>query len=188
MIASDAVAKHVVIHMSELESMELVRLSTSIPVPRGIKFVHISRADYLLVQQYIPGRALSAAWPAMSWWRRFRSVLTMRYYVYELSLLSSRIGAPTHPGPLSPGGLPQLCTGWLFNESGGSGPFNNYTEMSRWHQKRLLVMQRYQKASMDVVQFDDKVPLVFTHMDLHMDNVIVGDDEQLWLVDRGSSG
>lgn len=49
-------------------------------------------------------------------------------------------------------------------------------------------MQRFRKASMDVMQTDDKEPLAFTHMDLHMDNVIVGDDGQLWIIYWGKCG
>ncbi|KAJ3845893.1 hypothetical protein EV368DRAFT_70350, partial [Lentinula lateritia] len=190
MIAPDAVAKLITPSVeSELSSMELVRLSTSIPVPKGIKYAWMDkqRLGRFIVQQFIPGQVLSLVWPTMSRWRRFRVALTLRYYVHELRALSHRIGPPSYPGPLSEHG-PQICHGRLFTTSGDCGPFKSYLEMSRWYQNRLLVLQRFGKADADVVQFDDTEPLVFTHFDIRMDNVMVGDDGQLWLIDWAESG
>lgn len=186
LIAPDAVAKFVAEIRPELSSMELVRRHTSIHVPRGIGLV-----DDLLVQQYIPGQRLSHAWATMSWWRRFRVLLTLRFYIRELRSLSSRIGDPAFPGPLCSHDheqSPQLCKGRLFNESGGSGPFATYRELSRWYKNRLLVMQRFRNVDQNIAQFDDRSPLVFTHMDIHMDNIIVGDDGHLWIIDWADAG
>lgn len=36
--------------------------------------------------------------------------------------------------------------------------------------------------------FDDSAPLVFTHQDINMRNLIVGDDGCLWLIDFGWAG
>ncbi|KAJ3805598.1 hypothetical protein F5876DRAFT_51558, partial [Lentinula aff. lateritia] len=192
MISPDAIAKSTVSSSSsdsELSSMELVRLSTHIPVPQGIRYLwsNEERSGCLIVQQFVPGQRLSLVWATMSWWRRFRVALTLRFYVHELRAFSYRIGPPPYPGPLSEHG-PEICHGRLFTTSGDCGPFKSYREMSRWYQNRLLVLQRFGKADADVVQFDDTEPLVFTHFDIRMDNVIMGDDGQLWLIDWGESG
>ena len=36
--------------------------------------------------------------------------------------------------------------------------------------------------------FDDRGPLVYTHQDLHMQNIILGDDGQLWIIDWDLAG
>ena len=42
--------------------------------------------------------------------------------------------------------------------------------------------------SSDVGNFDDSAPLVLTHQDLNMRNLIVGDDGRLWVIDWAWSG
>lgn len=40
----------------------------------------------------------------------------------------------------------------------------------------------------NIGDFDDSAPLVFTHQDLNMRNLIVGDDGRLWVIDFGWAG
>ncbi|KAL5480194.1 hypothetical protein ACEPAI_1464 [Sanghuangporus weigelae] len=186
-IASDAVVKHSFgTPMHERLSAEFVRKYTAIPVPMHER-VFRGRYDTYLVQQYIPGRVLLDVWSQLGWWRRLRAIITLRFYIHELRCISSRAGPPPFPGPPSNDGTPQLCTGRLFNED-GSGPFYSYQEMSKWYRKQLLFMQRQWKVGLDSGPFDDSVPLVFTHMDLHPRNIILGDDDQLWIVDWSDAG
>ncbi|KAL5513675.1 hypothetical protein ACEPAH_4074 [Sanghuangporus vaninii] len=187
-IASDVVAKYSFTSgIHELLSAELVRRHTSVPVPMHER-VFRYRHEVYVVQQYIPGRVLLDVWSQLGWWTRLRVLVTLRFYIRELRSLSSRAGAPPFPGPPSDDGTPQRCTGRLFTEDGHSGPFHSYREMSKWYQKQLLFMQRQWKVGLDSVQFDDSAPLVFTHMDLHPRNIILGDDGQLWIVDWNDAG
>ncbi|KAL5480203.1 hypothetical protein ACEPAI_1473 [Sanghuangporus weigelae] len=167
-------------------SAELVRKYTAIPVPMHER-VFPGRYDTYLVQQYIPGRVLLDIWSQLGWWMRLQIAITLRFYIHELRCISSRAGPPPFPGPPSNDGTPQLCTGRLFTEE-GSGPFHSYREMSRWYQNRLVVMQRFRKEGLDCAPFDDSSPLVFTHMDLHPRNMILGDDGQLWIIDWTDAG
>ncbi|KAL5500846.1 hypothetical protein ACEPAH_9233 [Sanghuangporus vaninii] len=186
-IASDVVVKHSFrTPMHERLSAELVRKYTVIPVPMHER-VFRGRYDTYLVQQYIPGRVLLDIWSQLGWWMRLRIAITLRFYIHELRCISSRAGPPPFPGPPSNDGTPQLCTGRLFTGE-GSGPFHSYREMSRWYQNRLLVMQRFRKEGLDCAPFDGNAPLVFTHMDLHPRNIILGDDGQLWIVDWSDAG
>ncbi|KAF8954513.1 kinase-like domain-containing protein [Flammula alnicola] len=147
----------------------------------------LSPLGSLLVLEYIPGRTVHDLWPTLGWWQRFRILLTLRYYIYQLRLMRTRAGGPTFPGPPSGENVPQRCTGRLFT-SEGSGPFQSYREMARWYQNRLLVMQKYRKEGLQCSPFDDTGPLVFTHMDLHPRNFIMGDDGQLWVIDWEDAG
>ncbi|EPQ60153.1 hypothetical protein GLOTRDRAFT_67546 [Gloeophyllum trabeum ATCC 11539] len=172
----------------ELLSTELVRTVTNIPVPRCGRLVEcLTYTGVYLLQQFIPGRTLHDAWPTLSWWYRFRVSLTLRYYIYQLRQMSCRIGSPPFPGPPSDDGQPKYCKGRLLN-SFGCGPFRSYRELSRWYQNRLLVMQRFRKQGLGVAPFDSTAPLVFTHMDLHLRNLILGDDGQLWVIDWEEAG
>jgi hypothetical protein len=167
--------------------MELVRTHTSIPVPKCDRSVIPSTGRVYLIQQYIPGRVLHDAWPSFGWWNRFCVALTLRYYIHQLRRLSRRLEPLPGPGPPSINGEAQMCTGRLFT-SDGSGPFSSYHEMARWYQNRLLAMQRFRKEYFDTAPFDSNAPLVFTHMDLHLRNMILGDDGQLWIIDWADAG
>jgi hypothetical protein len=134
-------------------------------------------AQAYVVQQFIPGRVLHDAWPSLSWWMRFRVVLTVRYYVHQLRLIS-HVVKPSFPGPPSSDGLPQRCTGRLFT-SLGDGPFPTYHDLERLYNNRLLVVQRFRKEGLTSAPLDATVPLVFTHKDLHCRNLISGDDGHL---------
>ncbi|KAL5522333.1 hypothetical protein ACEPAF_2190 [Sanghuangporus sanghuang] len=187
-IASDVVAKRSLTTGNyERLSAELVRRYTFVPVPmheRVFRFRH----EVYVIQQYIPGRVLLDVWSQLGWWMRLRVFVTLRFYIRELRSISSRAGPPPFPGPPSDDGTPQKCTGRLFTEDRYSGPFQSYREMSRWYQKQLLFMQRRWEEGLDSASFDDSVPLVFTHMDLHPRNMILGDDGQLWIVDWTDAG
>ncbi|KAL5512345.1 hypothetical protein ACEPAG_3337 [Sanghuangporus baumii] len=186
-IASDVVVKHSFrTPAHERLSAEFVRQYTAIPVPKHDR-VFRGQYDTYLVQQYIPGRVLLDVWSQLGWWMRLRVIVTLRFYIHELRSISSRAGPSPFPGPPSNDGTPQKCTGRLFTAD-GSGPFHSYREMSRWYQNRLLVMQRIRKEGLDSAPFDDSSPLVFTHMDLHPRNIILGDDGQLWIVDWADAG
>ena len=167
--------------------MELVRTHTSIPVPKCDRSVTPPTGHVYLIQQYIPGRILHDVWPSLGWWNRFRVALTLRYYIHQLRSLSGCLGRLPGPGPPAINGEAQRCTGRLFT-SDGSGPFSSYCEMARWYRNRLLVMQRFRKKYFATAPFDSSAPLVFTHMDLHPRNIILGDDGQLWIIDWADAG
>ena len=186
-IASDVVVKSsFTTGQHEQLSAELVRRYTAIPVPRHERVFRDGFKCYL-VQQFVPGRVLADAWPQLNSWMRLRIYVTLRYYIRELRAISSRSDPPPFPGPPSINGGPQRCTGRLFTED-GSGPFLSYRDMSRWYQNRLLVMQKFRKEGLDTAPFDDTAPLVFTHMDFHPRNVILGSDGQLWVIDWTNAG
>ncbi|KAL5522297.1 hypothetical protein ACEPAF_2154 [Sanghuangporus sanghuang] len=170
----------------ECLSAGLVRQYTAVPVPMHERVFHGWISNYL-VQEYIPGRVLLDIWSQLGWWMRLRVVVTLRFYIHELRSISSRAGPPPFPGPPSNDGAPKKCTGRLFTDD-GAGPFHSYSEMSQWYQNQLLLVQRWRKEGLDSAPFDDSGPLVFTHMDLHPRNIILGDDGQLWIVDWTHAG
>ena len=70
------------------------------------------------------------------------------------------------------------------------GSFASYQEFSESLNDRLrrtLEVYLYHRAD-NLSKFDDSAPLIFTHQDLNMRNLIVGDDGQLWVIDWAWSG
>ncbi len=191
LIAHDTIAKRAYSPTADQEylSTEFVRNRTCIPVPRAERKIKTFNKfdDTYIVQQYIPGDLLGDVWPSLSWWKRFRVALTLRYYIHQLRQLQPATGSPSFPGPPSAEGMPLVCTGRFFT-SNGAGPFSSYRELERWYNNRLLVVQRFRGEGLGATPFDSTSPLSFTHMDLHLRNIILGRDGQLWVIDWAEAG
>jgi hypothetical protein len=188
-MGSNVLIKHILTDSaySEYLSTELVRITTRIPVPKAEKVIAAPQSNFYLVQQFIPGEVLDDVWSTLSWWKQLRVALTVRYYIHELRSIASRIGPPPFPGPPSVDGTPQVCEGRLFT-SMGPGPFSTYQDLAKWYNNRLLVVRKFRNEGIGAQPFDASVPLVFTHLDLHMGNLILGHDGQLWIIDWAEAG
>ncbi|KAH9913540.1 kinase-like domain-containing protein [Fomitopsis serialis] len=179
---------------SEALTLDLVFRRTTIPVPRVRRVVTEMNQGPLtwIVMDYIPGRQLSAVWPAMSVEERLRVVFTLRDYVRQLRGIRHPRAAV--PGPLSSGDDALQCTSPVFGKViEERGPFASYAELSAWfdHAQRVVARNLNAKKHPQPVSFDAVMgtsSLVLCHQDLNMRNVIVGDDGRLWLVDWAWAG
>ncbi|KDQ18693.1 hypothetical protein BOTBODRAFT_154660 [Botryobasidium botryosum FD-172 SS1] len=158
--------------------MELVRSHTTIPTP------HIRRkidhdGKVIILMEYIEGKQLSECWPSLSFWSRLRIVFTLRQYVRQLR----RIRTPYSSIPGPPGKTPLKCTGPAYFGFRPIGPFPDYASLSRFFNKLARCSEPPASES-----FDDSRPLVLTHNDLSMRNVIIGVDGAVWLIDWGWAG
>lgn len=209
-IAHDVVAKGDMSGLYGGESCELemraanfVREHTTILTPRWqrlVKFTDGVDDRTIILRRYIPGRTLAQCWSTLGFWMQFRIALTMRFYIRQLRSLTSSV-----PGPL--GVKPQKCWGHHFIE-GGEGPFSTYAELSEYYAARLESTRRraeaMKKPPPDLTPFDNSTPLVMTHhgiffnhpsvsydlcyLDLNERNIILGDDNQLWIIDWQHAG
>jgi aminoglycoside phosphotransferase (APT) family kinase protein len=161
---------------------EFVRTHTTIPVPRIRRFV-TKEDGYYLALEYIPGRTLKDSWPTLNLWTKLRVIWTLRSYIMQLRRI--RTAPVERPGTL--GDEPEVCRGPFFTEL-GAGPFPTYEELTAWYNKRLEVTRRYYKGPSDAPPFDDTMPLVFTHLDLHLGNIILGTDGKIWIIDWEVAG
>jgi thiamine kinase-like enzyme len=72
---------------------------------------------------------------------------------------------------------PQTCVGpWMLFGDIPTGPFPTCKDLMRFVNKNSRQ------------PLDDSQPLVLTHMDLTMRNIVVGSDRKVWLVDWEWSG
>ncbi|THH17241.1 hypothetical protein EW146_g3538 [Bondarzewia mesenterica] len=177
---------------SEALAMNLVRAQTSIPVPRVrqvVRHMHPEGEGLIVMDLIRNGRQLHACWPSLSLWAKFKVVLTMRYYLRQLRQVQDEHSAT--PGPIGP--EPSLCNGLQFGYD-SQGPFPTTTALAEHFHKVLRFAQargsQGYAASPGCDPLDESIfsPLVFTHNDLNMRNILLDDDGRLWIVDWGFSG
>lgn len=169
---------------TERANLVYVRKNTTIPVPQT-RYPNMSK---WLVMDLVKGKSLLECWGAQSFFMKFRIVCTLRGYIGQLRRLSGTI-----PGSLTTG----LSTGILFDDQ-DCGPFKSATEFRiycnhiaytgwesvvrsrRSHNPGSIPPQPHLAV--------DEWPLVFTHADLNMSNIMLSDDGALWIVDWETAG
>jgi len=164
----------------EARALDFVRANTSIPVPKVRRYT-ISEYNANLVMEKIEGTRLDKLWPSYSPLQRFLTAWILRGYILELRKASGLYHRFHVPGPMADD--PQKCHGpaFLFGYY-ERGPFECSRQLLDYFSKRL---------GNSGLRFDnsyDSQPLVLTHNDLSMRNIIGGRDGKLWLVDWGWSG
>ncbi|KAF8961533.1 kinase-like domain-containing protein [Flammula alnicola] len=170
--------------------MSYISSHTSIPIPkirRVLPDTH-PRTTWI-VMDYIEGDVLQSAWRTMSWWRRLSIVWFIRCYIRQLQ--KTTLPNPRVPGPFDASGKSYPCIGYYFTED-GAGPFDSYSEMAAWFDRRRFDTQVAQHSDYGVLlscpKFDTSHPLVLCHMDLHMRNIIVDRNGTPWIVDWANAG
>ncbi|KAF8156666.1 kinase-like domain-containing protein [Crassisporium funariophilum] len=175
---------------SEANALDLLFAETTIPVPR-VRRVVKRQWDHWIVMDYIPGPTLAHVWGTYSTWRKIRVAFTLRRYVRQLRRLKA--SATTPPGPLSAQGA-RICEsppvfGCVRSDR---GPFASYSELSDFFNKLHQIVMDKKKVPRDDPSrndlFDNSEPLVLTHQDLNLRNIIVGEDGRLWIIDWAWAG
>ncbi|PCH35668.1 hypothetical protein WOLCODRAFT_145905 [Wolfiporia cocos MD-104 SS10] len=185
-IASDVVMKIGHVQDSEPLTMNLVRESMTILVPVVRRYLTVN-GNNAIVMDYTPGQTLEDCWGQLGFWRRLRVVWTIRRYIRQLRcvLVPGTPRGKQFPGRI--GKEPQLCYGPMFSDYGG-GPFASYDELTSWYMHKLDVNRRIRKTPVEDVTFDSSLPLVLTHLDLNLRNLIIDHDSRVWLIDWEHAG
>ncbi|KAI0795832.1 kinase-like domain-containing protein [Abortiporus biennis] len=160
---------------TEALNLALVRTMTSIPVPEVYQVIESDFGSYL-VMEYIKGKTLDTCWSNLSFLRKLSIIWTIRGYISQLRQLRRSI-----PGTLDG----STCKGGFF-ASHGAGPFFSYTDMIRWLNLKLAMSSRFfgrPKSPADARPFNASSPLVFTHQDLCLRNIMIGDDATIYILD-----
>jgi Phosphotransferase enzyme family len=169
---------------SERENMTFVRKHTNIPVPQP-RYPHLSS---WLVMDLVKGRMLVDCWDTLSALMKFRVACTMRMYVSQLQRLRGTV-----PGSVAGG----IVGGVLFDHE-YRGPFQTVTQFRHYYEMVSqsgwvsLVRARKSVGSVHVPSRPSVIglewPLVFTHGDLNLGNIMLSDDGVLWIIDWETSG
>ncbi|KAI0366744.1 hypothetical protein BV20DRAFT_1025768 [Pilatotrama ljubarskyi] len=169
---------------SEANALDLAFAKTMIPVPRDRRVINWE-GGFLIVMDYIEGPTLAQAWPTLSKWRKLLVAFTLRRYIRQLRRLTQ---APpgTPPGPLST--QVRICESPVFGQVQSSrGPFASYAEMSAFfNQCHHMALENEDVPQDDPARkdlFDDSEPLVLTHQDLKLRNIMMDRNGRIWLVD-----
>lgn len=169
--------------------MRLVWDYTTIPIPYPYRALRL-RHSTLIVMDFVGGERLDRAWPTLSLWSRLRVAWTLRSYVRQLRRIP--IPPPPFPGPLGP--EPAECHGTAFQF------FPRYLQERAWTTTEELLGALKKTADdrfydhhddqepIPRPEFEYTGPLVFTHNDLNMRNIILGKDGKIWLIDWDYSG
>ncbi|KAH0582036.1 hypothetical protein H2248_011694 [Termitomyces sp. 'cryptogamus'] len=173
----------------EANVLNLLFAETTIPVPR-VRRVLFDGGYFWIFMDYIPGQTLAQAWPTLSTWKKICIAFTLRRYVRQLRGLKA--SATTPPGPPSIQG-PRFCESPMFGTVlSHRGPFASYTELSGFFNERHQVAERLIGTPEDdphrKEHFDDSEPLVLTHQDLNLRNMIIDKDGRLWIIDWAWAG
>ncbi|KAI0366760.1 hypothetical protein BV20DRAFT_971496 [Pilatotrama ljubarskyi] len=169
---------------TEANALNLVFAKTTIPVPRARRVIKLSCFS-LIVMDYIDGPTLAEAWPTLPIWRKLLIAFTLRRYIRQLRRLTQ--AAPgTPPGPLST--QVRICQSPIFGQvQSFRGPFASYAELSAFfNQRHHMALDDEDVPHDDPARkdlFEDSEPLVLTHQDLNLRNIIMDKDGYLWLVD-----
>lgn len=179
-ISDDAVAKiseSAVINgpliCHEATAMNIVRARTNIPVPRVMKVLNYEDRQLTIVMEYVEGQQLHHAWPKLSLLSKLRVAWTLRSYIRQLRKIHS-----TQPGP--PANEPLNCCGFIFDHS-WRGPFKDEAALTAYFRGRRAVPHLNDP-------FIVGRPLVLTHFDLNMHNILLDTSGKLWLIDWAWSG
>ena len=181
---------------SEGLTLDLVFHHTTIPVPRVRRIINTgayspARDDLAIVMDYIPGRRLLEVWPNMSLFAKLRVAFILRGYVRQLRTI--RHPRSSVPGPVGPDDEARSIKCLLMSGEYDRWPepIQSYPELSAWwNRKYAASMKLAARAHVDLPleAFDNSEPMVLTHCDINMRNVLVGDDGRLYLIDYGMSG
>ena len=139
---------------------------------------------------YIPNsETLEKAWPQLSASDRLWAADTLRDYVDQLRAVPPPPGWSRAPGPFGENAsIPRPCPPmWIFRNPGkgrdkADRPFQSYADMTKWFDTRrarlLLYFYRMEgkippSDSGMLDMFDNREPLVMSHGDLNMCNILL---------------
>lgn len=172
----------------EVLAMRLVWEYTTIPIPRPYRAVEF-HGSTLIIMDFVEGRRLDRAWSTLSLWSRLRVAWTLRSYVRQLRQIP--IQSPPFPGPLGPD--PGQCHGPAFRFTPPNlherawGSTEELLRAVKESAEDRFRENHAQEPKMHI-ECEDTGPLVFTHHDLNMRNIILGKDGKVWLIDWDFSG
>jgi serine/threonine protein kinase len=171
------------VRAAEAYNMEYVRKQTRINIPT-VHLVFYHAGCTYIVMDYISGRTLQDIWTSVSESQRLAWASQLTDIIAELRALPSM--DCTTPGPLDPS-KEDKCEGQWFTNF-GAGPFDSHHDLSIWLNRKLSIARRGGNETSSYPKFEDTCRLVFTHQDVAARNIILDDDDHLWVIDWELAG
>ena len=148
------------------------------------RFRHV---ENWLITDCVPGRTLEECWDSLSMFMQFRIACTLRGYIKQLQSLTGS----------TPGALDGYIHGALFNNTiwglfTDAKQFRCFCEASaryEWIDRMSRHIENpINSRPLPIVPSTNDWSLSFVHGDLHPKNIILSDENVLWIVNWGSSG
>ncbi|TDL16891.1 hypothetical protein BD410DRAFT_685227, partial [Rickenella mellea] len=133
------------------------------------------------VLEYIEGQTVADAWKLMPSEQKKSVIKTLHDYVTRLQQIKDDHSST--PGPLGRTSL--ACDAFQFGHK-AKGPFEDSAELVGFLNERLDLINPKRPKPLD--PFHGEWPLVLTHNDLNMTNVMIDNDRKVWLLDWGRAG
>jgi Choline/ethanolamine kinase len=185
-ISPNLIAKHV-LESSIADELEGIRFAQQLrlPVP-GIKRVVRKARDAYIIMSRIHGRTMEAAWPNMSWLSTICTVFQLRHCI---KTMRSRI-SPT-AGSLITGKCNSIWLDDYYGLPEHATPEVLFSFIQFWLQyhprRKRINAQRINIRELHKLPAIQKY-FVFTHQDLAPRNLLLDEQDNLWLVDWEYSG
>ncbi|KKY20290.1 putative phosphotransferase enzyme family protein [Phaeomoniella chlamydospora] len=186
-VSNRAVVKYgTQISLCEGRTMIKVQQEVQIPMPEvydcWTSQQHTGRQakeSVYIVMQYIPGKILAQTIENLD-------EEQTRDLTSQLTRILNTLHTVRHtvPGPVDGG---RAMAPRLFTTS-GAGPFNSLQDLIDWFNECLKLCHFFGRASKQQGFDEDIKDLVMCHMDVHLDNLLLDDSGNLWLIDWDCAG
>ena len=133
--------------------------------------------------EFVEGRTLYECWGSLNLWQKIRISWTLRGYVRQLRRIRTpQINAQV-PGPVTDDpSNPLKCSSLLCGDF-ELGPFKTKKELATWVNSVCQTLKAMEPDTVAAPPFREEEPLVFTHGDLNLRNIILGNGGKLWIID-----
>lgn len=153
-------------------------------VPSVKRIIH-KDGDVYVIMTRVHGRTIEAAWPEMSWWSTIRAAFQLRNYIRVMRSKSSPTAGSLVTGECNSiwledyYGLPDHATPEMFS---------SYIQFWLEYQpRRKQTNKRRNTRKLHILPPTPK-HFVFTHQDLAPRNLLLDEQDNLWIVDWGRCG
>ncbi|KAK0492174.1 hypothetical protein EDD18DRAFT_1109255 [Armillaria luteobubalina] len=148
----------------EALAQDLIKNCTNIPVPPIQCILNMDIDESFIVMDFIPGITLVAAWPTMGLWQKLSTYA---------SSTPSCIPDPKFLGPFS----------MVNSQQNVMHPTTSALFFNKAMDHTTLT-----EGDLHWGPLPDDGTLVYSHIDLALQNLILGEDSQLWLIDFTMAG
>lgn len=173
----------------EAETMTFAAVHTQIRVPRVYRTFKqhiqdgiVSYDGRFIVMDYIPGQRIDECWDSLNDSAK-KNVTTQVAAMIEQMQSMTLNHLP--PGPI--GGTSGAPLEGCWFSTYGAGPFETLQDLEDWCNHKLDVCLRFKQAPVDTPRFTFR-DIVLTHQDIAPRNILLDDEERVWLIDWGYAG